>query len=309
MRKNILVIGGTRYFGKLLVQRLLHAGHQVTIATRGHAPDPFGARISRIRVDRRNERAMVAAFAGIAGYDIVYDQMCYSPLDAAIAVKVFAGKVKRYIAASTIEVYRSLLGQQAAPFRETDLNVLGQPIDTRYPWHDPKLATQSYVMGKLQAEAYLYRDGTLPLVTVRIGHVLAGSEDFTGRLAHYVDMVRQHEPLRYTDAAAASTFVSAQLISSFLVWAGTQTFTGPVNAGCDGALSAFDIYQRVGQVVDAPVRALPATEPTPPGELSPFDYPAPFAMDMSRATELGFKFGDSDDWLDDLIRQHDLAFV
>jgi nucleoside-diphosphate-sugar epimerase len=53
MRKNILVIGGTRYFGKLLVQRLLQAGHRVTIATRGRTADPFGARIERIRVDRR----------------------------------------------------------------------------------------------------------------------------------------------------------------------------------------------------------------------------------------------------------------
>ena len=42
MSKNILVIGGTRYIGKLLVQRLLRAGHRVTIATRGYAPDPFG---------------------------------------------------------------------------------------------------------------------------------------------------------------------------------------------------------------------------------------------------------------------------
>ena len=32
MSKNILVIGGTRYIGKLLVQRLLRAGHRVTIA-------------------------------------------------------------------------------------------------------------------------------------------------------------------------------------------------------------------------------------------------------------------------------------
>lgn len=30
MRKNILVIGGTRYFGKLLVQRLVQAGHRVS---------------------------------------------------------------------------------------------------------------------------------------------------------------------------------------------------------------------------------------------------------------------------------------
>ena len=309
MRKNILVIGGTRYFGKLLVQRLLAAGHQVTIATRGHAPDPFGARISRIRVDRRNERAMLAAFAHVDNYDIVYDQMCYSPLDAAIAVRVFAGKARRYIVASTIDVYRSLLGKQDKPFAETDFNVLAQPIDTSYPWHDPKLATQSYVMGKVQAEAYLYRDGSLPLVTVRIGHVLAGSEDFTGRLAHYVDLARQYGALRYANAAAASSFMSAQIISDFLVWAGMQTFTGPVNAACEGGLSAFDMYQRVGMVLDAPVRALPVTQAAAPGELSPFDFPAPFMMDMSRAKSLGYKFGDIDDWIDDLIRQHDLAFV
>ncbi|ATQ77442.1 hypothetical protein CR152_25270 [Massilia violaceinigra] len=312
MRKNILVIGGTRYFGKLLVQRLLNAGHQVTIATRGITADPFGARISRIRVDRRNEHAMRAAFAhlsGTDGYDIVYDQMCYSPLDAAIAVKVFAGKVKRYIVASTIDVYRDLLGRQDAPFAEDDINMLAQPIDTRYPWHDPKLATQSYVTGKLQAEAYLYRDGSLPLVTVRIGHVLAGAEDFTGRLAHYVDLVRQHAPLRYANAAAASSFMSAQGTSNFLLWAGAQDFLGPVNAACDGGLSAFDLYQRIGMLLDVPVRALPAKPPVAAGELSPFDYPAPYMMDTARAAQLGYRFGHSDDWLDHLILQHDLAFV
>ena len=309
MHKNILVIGGTRYFGKLLVQRLVNAGHQVTIATRGQAHDPFGARIQRIRVDRRNEAAMLAAFARTPAYDVVYDQMCYSPLDAAIAVKVFAGKARRYIVASTIDVYRSLMGQQDAPFAETDLNVLAQPIDTRYPWHDPTLATQSYVTGKIQAEAYLYRDGTLPLVTVRIGHVLAGSEDFTGRLAHYVDLVRAGAPLRYANAAAASSFLSAQTIADFLAWAGTQTFTGPVNAACDGPLSAFDIYHRVGMLLDAPANALPASQVARAGELSPFDYGSPFMLDTGRAQQLGYRFGHTDEWLDDLIRQHDLAFV
>ncbi|MES2150511.1 MAG: NAD-dependent epimerase/dehydratase family protein [Pseudomonadota bacterium] len=309
MHKNILVIGGTRYFGKLLVQRLVNAGHRVTIATRGHAPDPFGKRIERIRVDRRNEGAMRAAFAHCAGYDIIYDQMCYSPIDAAIAVRVFAGKVKRYIMASTIDVYRDLMGRQDGPFAETDLNLLAQPIDTRYPWHDPKLATQSYVMGKQQAESYLYRDGSLPLVTVRIGHVLAGAEDFTGRLAYYVDLVRAHLPLRYTNAAAASSFLSAQAISDFLVWAGTQTFRGPVNAACNGGLSAFDIVHRAGRLLEEPVSAVPATQPTLPGQLSPFDFAHPFQMDTSRAARLGYRFGHIDEWIDDLIRQHDLEFV
>lgn len=32
---NILVLGGTGFFGKHLVWELLHRGHEVTVATRG----------------------------------------------------------------------------------------------------------------------------------------------------------------------------------------------------------------------------------------------------------------------------------
>lgn len=309
MHKNMLVIGGTRFFGKLLVQRLLMAGHRVTVATRGYAPDPFGNRIERIRVDRRNELAMRSAFRG-ASYDVVYDQMCYSPLDAAVSVRTFAGKVDRYVMTSTIDVYRALLGTQAQPFKEKDLNVLAQPIDTGFPWHDPSLATPSYVAGKLQAEAYLYRDGSLPLATVRLGHVLGGAEDFTGRLAHYVDLVRAGAPLRYTDEHAVTSFIAPSAAADFLVWAGAQAFEGAVNAACGGALSAHGLYHRVAEVLDArPASVRAAGKPGTTGTHSPFDYPAPMALDTSRATALGYRFGHGDEWLDDAIRQHDLAFV
>jgi nucleoside-diphosphate-sugar epimerase len=309
MGKNILVIGGTRYFGKLLVQRLLQAGHRVTIATRGQAPDPFGKRIERIRVDRGNETAMRAAFANNPGYDIVYDQMCYSPLDAAISTRVFSGKVDRYIMASTIDIYRPLLGSQDAPFAESAIDMLAQPIDVEYPWHDRSLANQSYVAGKLQAEAYFYRDGSLPVVTARIGHVLAGTEDFTARLAHYVELVRLGAPLRYSNAAAATSFISAPGITEFLAWTGEQEFTGPINAACDGGLSAFDIYQRVGMALDEQVKPLPASTPARPGALSPFDLPSQMLADTSHATALGYRFGHSDEWLETLIRQHDLSYA
>ena len=313
MGKNILVIGGTRYFGKLLVQRLLRDGHRVTIATRGQAPDPFGKRIGRIRVDRGNEPAMRAAFAKVfantPGYDIVYDQMCYSPLDAAISARVFSGKVERYIMASSVDIYRPLLDSQDAPFAESAIEVMAQPIDVEYPWHDQRLANQSYVTGKLQAEAYFYRDGSLPVVTVRIGHVLAGTEDFTARLAHYVELVRLGAPLRYSNAAAATSFISAPAIADFLAWTGAQEFTGPINAACDGGLSAFDIYQRVGMALDEPIKALPASKPAKPGELSPFDLPSQMLADTSRAAALGYRFGHSDEWLDTLIRQHDLSYA
>ena len=306
MHKNILVIGGTRYFGKLLVQRLVRAGHRVTIATRGYAPDPFGSRIERIRVDRRNETAMRAAFAG-KRYDLVFDQMCYSPLDAAIAVRTFAGRVGRYVMTSTIDVYRGVQ-PSSGTLAESDLAVLAQRIDTGYPWHDPKRAVESYVAGKVQAEAYLYRDGSLPLVTARLAHVLGGPEEFTGRLSWYVDALRSSMTLRYTDVQARLSFLGTQEAAAFLDWVGAQDFTGPVNAASHGALSAHALYGRVAEVLDAPARTQQLGGMAP-GVLSPFDSPQALVLDTGRAAQLGFRFSHTDEWLDNVIRQHDLAFV
>lgn len=308
MSKNILVIGGTRFIGRLLVQRLLHAGHRVTIATRGYAPDPFGERIQRIRADRRNELAM-RAVAKAGPFDIVYDQMCYSPLDAAIAVRTFAGQVGRYVMTSTIDAYRVLGFDAAGPLTEADLAVEAQPIDTQYPWHDPRRATECYVTGKVQAEAYLVRDGSLPLVTPRLAHVLGGPEDFTGRLAHYVELARAGATLAYSNDAAAVSFMTAHAAADFLFWSGMQDFTGPVNAACDGALSASQLYERVGEVLESPVRMRRAAPPAEAGRLSPFDLPGRMVLDTSRAKALGYRFGHTDEWLDHTIRQHDLAFV
>jgi hypothetical protein len=39
------------------------------------------------------------------------------------------------------------------------------------------------------------------------------------------------------------------------------------------------------------------------------DLSAPMVLDTARAASLGYRFGHCDDWLDDTIRQHDLAFV
>ena len=308
MSKHILVIGGTRFFGKLLVQRLLRAGHRVTVATRGYAPDPFGNRIERVRVARRNEHAMRNAFRDAAAadrpFDVVYDQMCYSPLDAAISARVFKGKVKRYIMTSTIDAYRGL-EFTGRPLRESDLAVHAQRIDTGYPWHDPKRATESYVAGKVQAEAYLVRDGSLPLVTVRLAHVLGGPEDFTGRLAYYVDLVRQGGTLRYANPQAKVSFMEAAGAADFLAWAGAQDFTGPVNAGAEEPLSAFDLHARVARVLDEAARSVQVSQ----AGGSPFDFAQPLVLDTTRARALGYRFGHTDEWLDDTIRHHDLAFV
>ena len=68
---KILVLGGTRFFGKHLVKKLLD-NHSVTIATRGITPDYFGESVSRITLDRTDPHSLQAALHGLE-YGVVDD--------------------------------------------------------------------------------------------------------------------------------------------------------------------------------------------------------------------------------------------
>jgi len=299
MNKQILVIGGTRLFGIRLVLRLLDAGHQVTIATRGRAGDPFGDRVRRTVVDRCDLDAMAAAFAGRAGYDVVYDQMCYRASDAAISLAVFAGRVRRYVMASTIEVYRDRYGALARPFVEDDV-VLEDAA--------PALDEADYAAGKRGAEARLARDATFPVVRVRIGHVLAGPEDFTGRLASYVQTARDGAALRHAASAAPTSFIGVDEISALLAWVGDQRFVGALNAASH-AWSAVELHRRVAATLGRPAILEPVVPSAEPAQLSPFDYASPYQMSTARARSLGYRFAADEGWLDDAIRRHAVALA
>ncbi|GAA2718616.1 hypothetical protein GCM10009865_54880 [Aeromicrobium ponti] len=47
---------------------------------------------------------MIKAFAD-QHYDLVYDQICFNPREAKIAVEAFGNRVKRYIFTSSMAVY------------------------------------------------------------------------------------------------------------------------------------------------------------------------------------------------------------
>lgn len=61
---KILVIGGTRYFGIHMVNKLLEQGHEVTIATRGKTPDSYGDKVERIKHNFRQLDALPYAKEG-----------------------------------------------------------------------------------------------------------------------------------------------------------------------------------------------------------------------------------------------------
>lgn len=74
---NILILGGTRFFGIDTVHELLRKGHDVTIATRGLTIDSFGKRVKRVIYDRTDTESIKRSFFKTY-YDIIIDKIAYS---------------------------------------------------------------------------------------------------------------------------------------------------------------------------------------------------------------------------------------
>lgn len=104
--KDILVLGGTHFFGRKLVELLIKDGHNVTIMTRGQSSNPFGDRVEHIIGDRLNQEELLKKVEGRV-FDIVYDNICYSPNDAYSFCKVFNNKIGKLIFTSTLATYEA----------------------------------------------------------------------------------------------------------------------------------------------------------------------------------------------------------
>lgn len=296
--QRICVIGGSRYFGKLLVQRLLLAGHRVTVINRGSTPPPPGA--EHLVVDRDDEAALTAAL-GTRTFDVVVDQICYTPVQAASAVRVFRDRARRYVMTSTIEVYDPATA--ALPPAARDIPVPEELVDpaawsvrTDLPWRDAAYLEAHYAEGKRQAEAVLTRDGRFAFASVRSAHVLGGgAEEFTGRLAYYTGRIARGAEIEVRSRELPTVFIHYEELADLLLWAATAAgFTGPLNACSDGLLDVHGLAAVVAaETGRQPVfRTVAADEPA-----GPFSFDRHYAMSNERAKDLGFVFSRTADWL------------
>ncbi|MDP9864200.1 MULTISPECIES: NAD-dependent epimerase/dehydratase family protein [Streptosporangium] len=301
--KEVCVIGGSRYFGRHLVAGLRDRGVDVTLVNRGSQAPPPG--VTHVVADRDDERGLARAL-GTRTFDVVVDQVCNTPLQAAVAARVFAGRTGRYVMTSTIEVYdHSPAGGVPAaapgtPMAETAVDPELWPVDPGLPWHDRAFLENQYGEGKRQAEAVFTREAAFPFVTVRSGHVMGGGPaDFTGRLRHYVERIRAGRPIVVHRDNHPSSFVHHREIAEFLRWTAGADFTGAVNARSHGEFDVFELCDRIA----SHTAARPVYDRSGGAEVSPYSFGHYYGMDNSRAGRLGFAFSHTRDWLPDAVAQ------
>ncbi|MBY0087266.1 NAD-dependent epimerase/dehydratase family protein [Brevibacillus brevis] len=284
--KKVLVLGGTRFFGKRLVQLLVETGADVTVATRGLTQVELPATVKRITLDRDDIHSLMAA--GEEQWDVVYDNICYSSQNAMDACKVFRGKVGKYVLTSTLSVY----DYAEEPLQEEAFDPYTYAINRK------TRDEITYQEGKRQAEAVFFQEKAFPVVAVRFPIVLA-EDDYTRRLWFHIEHVQEERPIGITNPATQMCFIHAQEAAQFLEWVATASITGPVNACSDGTVSLAELMETIAQTVGKPVRIEKTTDAS---DASPFGFAASFYMNNGKAKAAGFPFWSLDEWLPALIQ-------
>lgn len=177
-----LVIGGTAFMGRALVEQLLERGDDVVILHRGE-DTPFGARVDEIRCDRNDAAAVRAALRGERfdlAFDNVYDfQRGTTAQHVTAAAEAVAEDLGRYVFTSSIAAY----GGGSDHAEDDDLAPADHPDD--------------YARNKAESERALFRlhaESGLPVTTLRPAFVY-GPHNPYDREAFFWDRILRDRPV------------------------------------------------------------------------------------------------------------------
>jgi nucleoside-diphosphate-sugar epimerase len=183
---RVLVIGGTLFIGRALVNQLLARGDEVVIMHRGNGT-PFGSRVGEIQCDRNDMAAVRTALAGRrfdVVYDNVYDWQRGTTADQVSAAALTAADgLRRYVFTSSVAVYGA--------GGEYDEDAPLVPSD--YP--------NAYSVHKAESEHALFelqRRNGLPVATLRPAFIYGPHNPFD-REAFFWDRLRAGRPIVVPD--------------------------------------------------------------------------------------------------------------
>jgi nucleoside-diphosphate-sugar epimerase len=275
-----LIVGGNRFYGKRLAERLRDGGCHVTLVNRTGT----GEADRIVAADRKDVKTLEREL-GKQTFDAVFDMSAYNPPDCPPMFQVFAKRTKRYVLVSSIAVYR--LGKDLV---EEDFKAAGYAIPNR-----PKL---SYMEGKRAVEALFARDAPFPFVALRIPFIL-GEEDYTNRLEFHIDACRAKRAIFFCNRAATMHVVSADEAAEFAERVAKTDFVGPINYASSEPISYTAFMDIVGGATKQ--KALYAKKQTATNS-SPYDHTSDKYMSLDKVRALGVEPRSVQAWLPDLVR-------
>ncbi len=282
---KILVIGGTRFFGKQFVRLLVESNHQVTILSRGQTPDDFGARVERLVADRSNAAEMGSALVG-KKFDAVVDQVCMNAEQAQLAVQIFKDKTPYYLYTSTLSVYS--LGSD---LKESQFD------GREYKPTRPSTSAEEYAEGKRAAEKVFLEQSFFETSFARFP-VVVGDDDYTDRLLKHVCAVSRGEEIYFPNLNARFGFIQSSDAARALLWLVENKKQGAYNFASADPCTLAELMTAISEVVGQKVVF---AESGNSQNGSPYGVPESWTMNVGKARSEGFECRPQADWLRPLL--------
>jgi 2'-hydroxyisoflavone reductase len=174
---RILIIGGTKFLGRHLVDAATARGHQLTLFNRGETGPELYPEIEQVRGDREHDLDRLRG----RSWDAVIDTCGYEPGIVERSVRALADSVRQYVYISSVSVYADPVPRGA----EEDA-----PLAELAPGDDEEDAGARYGPLKALCERAVLDGFPERALIVRAG-LLVGPHDPTDRFRYWIRRMRR----------------------------------------------------------------------------------------------------------------------
>ncbi|MBV9210892.1 MAG: NAD-dependent epimerase/dehydratase family protein [Acidobacteria bacterium] len=251
---KLLILGGTVFLGRHLVEAALARGHEVTIFNRGVHDAGLFAEVERLRGDRRED---LSALEG-RSFDAVIDTSGYVPGAVRASARLLSENASHYTFISSQSVYENYdapgLDETHEVQQLTDEQV--REAEAIKPEGNVFAVNYGAMYGGLKALCERAVEEEMPgrTLSIRAG-LIVGPDDYSDRYTYWVRRVAEGgETLAPGEPSRPVQFVDVRDLSEWLVRMSEERVTGVFNAtGPDYKLSMGEMLEacRVAAESDA----------------------------------------------------------
>ena len=184
--KKILVLGGTSFLGRVLVEELLKTGHLITLFNRGKSNRMLFPEARKLFGDRLTDDIRML---GREQWDVVIDLSCFHPVHLEKQLHIMKGNIGRYIFVSSIS---------ALAMDEHEMNMV---VDETTPLlactEDEKQSADvmaTYGQKKAECERIVLENDWMDSITFRPS-LIYGRYDPTDRLYYWLRKVKMQDTI------------------------------------------------------------------------------------------------------------------
>ena len=230
MKMKILILGGTRFLGRVLTETAIGSGHEVTLFNRGKTDPDLFPEVEKLIGDRDGD---LEALKG-REWDAVIDPSGYVPWTVRVSAELLANAAGHYTFISSVSVYDELeepgidedhsVGM-LSPERVEELEGMGAAEAIKEHYGELKFLCEKEVERAFPERSLIVRPG-----------LIVGRYDFTDRFSYWVNRIaeggevlapgRRDKPVQFIDVRDLAEWILRMVESKAN---GTFNATGPEN--------------------------------------------------------------------------------